>query len=203
MKQFSKACERNQKPIGDVLEELLGRVDGVPTVLEVGSGTGQHAVAFAQRFPDLNWQPTNPPGQLESPRAWRRDAGLKNLLEPRAFDLFDDTPPLEAAGLVVAFNVIHIAPFEATERLFCHAADVLEPGAPILLYGPYRYRDRELEPSNQRFHEFLQRRDRRSGLRLFEEVDEIATSQGFSHVETRRLPANNDAHWWIRRAPAA
>lgn len=198
MKQFSKACERNKEPIGDVLADVLPDGEEV-SVLEVGSGTGQHAVAFARRFPRVLWQPTNPPGQLVSIEAWRRDAGLENVLAPLAFDLFDDEAPVDGADMVVAINVIHIAPFEATRRLFEHAAQLLTPGAPILLYGPYRFRDRPLEPSNERFDAFLQRRNPDSGLRLFEKVDDIAAERGFTHVKTRRLPANNDAIWWVRR----
>ncbi len=198
MKQFSKACERNEEPIAEVLQELLADIER-PLVLEVGSGTGQHGAAFARRFPHLMWQPTNPPGQLDSVRAWRREAGLDNLLEPLEFDLFDEAPPVERADMVVAVNVIHIAPFEAAEQLFAHGARILDEGALIFLYGPYRYEGRELEPSNERFDQFLRARDPRSGIRLFEEVDAIAQSHGFDHVETRRLPANNDAHWWARR----
>lgn len=197
MKQYSKACERNQQPIGDVLEEVLPDAQEI-TVLEVGSGTGQHGVAFCRRFPHIRWQPTNRPGRLSSIEAWREDADCHNLLEPLAFDLFDEEPPVERADMVVAFNVIHIAPFEATKRLFYHAAELLEPGAHVLLYGPYRFRDRELEASNERFDEFLRNRDPQSGIRTFEEVDAIACAQGFTHVQTRRLPANNDAIWWIR-----
>lgn len=199
MKQFSKACERNQQPIGDVLEEVIP--DGeAPLVLEVGSGTGQHGVAFAKRFGHLRWQPTNGPGGLSSIKAWRRDAGLPNLLAPQAFDLFDDQPPVSDADMVVAINVIHIAPFEATDRLFAHAASVLDIGDPIFLYGPYRHSDRPLEPSNERFDAFLRDRDPKSGIRRFDAVDECATRHGFEHVETRRLPANNDAVWWSYRS---
>ncbi len=197
MKQFSKACERNREPIGDVLQKVLPDGEEV-TVLEVGSGTGQHGVAFARRFPRILWQPTNRPGRLESIKAWRREADLDNLLPPLCFDLFDESAPVEGADMVVAINVIHIAPFEATKQLFHHAQKLLEPGSPIFLYGPYRFRDRPLELSNERFDGFLQRRDPKSGLRLFEEVDQIADEHGFTHVETRRLPANNDAIWWVR-----
>lgn len=197
MKQYSKACERNEEPIAAVIDEVVPDVDD-PLVLEVGSGTGQHGVAFARRFPRLQWQPTNRPGHLESIRAWRRDAELDNLLEPLEFDLFDDAPPVDSADMVVAINVIHIAPFEATERLFAHAAELLDAGKSVLLYGPYRYRDRQLEASNERFDQWLKNRDPRSGIRLFEDVDAIANDWGFRHVETRRLPANNDVHWWER-----
>ena len=196
MKQYSKACERNEQPIGDVLEDVIADAGGRPLVLEVGSGTGQHGVAFSKRFDQIRWQPTNGPGGLASIKAWRRDAGGDNLLAPLSFDLFDDKAPVDRADMVVAINVIHIAPFEATGRLFEHAATLLEPGSPIFLYGPYRYSDRSLEPSNERFDAHLRRGNSPSGIRLFEKVDQLAKEQGFEHVETRRLPANNDAHWW-------
>ena len=192
-KLYSKACERNAQPIGDVLAEVLPEC-GV--VMEVGSGTGQHAVVFARRFSHVTWQPTDRPEHLDSIEAWRHDAAVDNLAAPLAFDLFDTTPPLDEADAVVAINVIHIAPLEAIDPLFAHAATLLSEGDPVVLYGPFRYRHRELEPSNQRFDRLLQSRNPNSGLRVFEEVDEIAASHGFDHVETRRLPANNDIHWW-------
>ncbi len=195
MKRFSKACERNKEPIGDVLADILPD-DGL--VLEVGSGTGQHAVAFARRFPHIRWQPTDRPGRLDSIRAWRADADLDNLNEPLEFDLFDDAPPVDRADAVVAINVIHIAPADAIAPLFTHADAVLDEGAPVILYGPYRYRDRELEPSNEQFDRHLQARNPESGLRVFEDVDDIAADHGFEHVATKRLPANNDIHWWRR-----
>lgn len=193
MKQYSKACERNREPIGDVLDDIL---PDSGTVVEVGSGTGQHAVAFARRFPELRWQPTDRPERLDSIRAWRRDTDLDNLCAPLEFDLFDETPPIDKADAVIAINVIHIAPAQAIERLFFHAARLLSDGAPVILYGPYRYRDRKLEPSNERFDRHLRARDPNSGLRIFENVDRMAAKHGFDHVETRRLPANNDIHWW-------
>ncbi len=195
MKRYSKACERNQEPIGDVLAEVLAPS---ATVLEVGSGTGQHAAAFAKRFSGIIWQPTNRPGRLDSIRAWRRDADLENICAPLEFDLFDDNAPIDEADAVMATNVIHIAPWEAVDRLFFHASQVLNPGGLVILYGPYRYEGRPLEPSNERFDQHLRARDPKSGIRLFEEVDEVAQEYGFSHRETRRLPANNDIHWWVK-----
>lgn len=192
-KRYSKACERNKEPIGDVLDEVLPETG---LVLEIGSGTGQHAVAFADRFPSLTWQPTDRPGRLDSIRAWRRDADLPNLATPRTFDVFDDEPPVDEADAVVAINVIHIAPPEAIDPLFEHAAGLLDSGDFAVLYGPYRFRDRDLEPSNQQFDRRLRSGPGDRGLRVFEDVDDIASDHGFEHVETRRLPANNDIHWW-------
>ena len=195
MKRFSKACQRNREPIGEVLDDVL---PDSGCILEVGSGTGQHAAYFARRFPQLQWQPTDRPGHLDSIEAWRRDSDASNCCAPRPFDLFDDTPPVDDADGLVAINVIHIAPAAAIDRLFHHASTLLSDGAPVVLYGPYRYRDRKLEPSNQRFDRHLQQRDPESGLRLFENVDDTAAEYGCEHIDTRRLPANNDIHWWVR-----
>lgn len=198
MKQYSTACIRNEEPIAEVLSEVI--VSFLPAspvrVLEIGSGTGQHGVAFGVRFPELLWQPTNPRGALESVEAWRKEAGLMNLLPALEFDLLEEGTSPEPADLVVAINVVHIAPFEATEALFRRAPKLLRGAGAILLYGPFRYRERELEPSNVEFDLFLRQRDSRSGLRVFEEVNELAGVGGFVHQKSWRLPANNDAHLW-------
>ncbi len=193
MKQYSEACRRNEQPIAEVLREILPE-QGL--VLEVGSGTGQHAAAFSRSFPKLLWQPTNQPGHLDSIEAWREEVALPNFKSPQPFDLFDAQGPVPEADAIVAINVLHIAPWAATERLFFHADKLLKSDAPIFIYGPFRYRDQPLEESNQRFDAFLQRRDPQSGLRYFDEVSNQAQEYGFRHCGTRRLPANNDAHWW-------
>lgn len=198
MKEFSPSSVRNEEPIAQVLGPLLPESDPAE-VLEVGSGTGQHAVAFSRRFPHVKWQPTNLPGTLSSIEAWRKEVGLANLRPALPFDLFDEAPPVdEVVDLVIAINVIHIASFDATPRLFEHAAGLLSEGSHIFLYGPFRHQGQPLEPSNEEFDSWLRRRDPESGIRLFEDVDRIAGELGFSHVETRRLPANNDAIWWKR-----
>ena len=193
MKHYSEACRRNEQPIAEVLREIL---PDQGLVLEVGSGTGQHAAAFSRSFPDLLWQPTNQPGHLNSIEAWREEVDLPNFKSPQPFDLFDAQGPVSEADAMVAINVLHIAPWAATERLFFHAARLLESEDPLFIYGPFRYRGQPLEESNQRFDAFLRRRDPQSGLRCFDEVSNLAEKYGFRHCSTRRLPANNDAHWW-------
>jgi cyclopropane fatty-acyl-phospholipid synthase-like methyltransferase len=193
-KQFSSACERNREPILSVLEDVLADAD---RVLEVGSGTGQHAVFFAGNLPHLEWQPSNRPGHLDSIRAWRNDAGLPNIAEPIELDLFEERS-VEPVDAVVAINVIHIAPWPATERLFEHASQVLTDDGLVYLYGPFRYAERALESSNQRFDQWLKERDPQSGIRQFEEVDAVAQAHGFECVEDRAMPANNRSIWWRR-----
>jgi SAM-dependent methyltransferase len=198
MKLFSGACERNRAPILARLIEL--ELEG--TVLEIAAGTGMHAAWFAPRLTDVLWQPTDRTDDaLESIAAWRAESGASNLLEPLRFDLLDDTAPIERADAIFNANMIHVAPEVVTERLFLHAAALLGSGSPIVLYGPYRYEDRPLEPSNARFHESLQQRYEGGGIKLFEWVDSVARAHGFEHADDFPMPANNRLQIW-RKLPA-
>ncbi|AWV91429.1 DUF938 domain-containing protein [Bradymonas sediminis] len=206
-KAYSPSCERNRDPILALLKEVFA---DKKYVLEIGSGTGQHAVYFGERLAHLRWQPSNQAGGLDSVSAWVEDAGLPNVNPPVALDLFEDdwseTLGLDAAlssprvDALVAINVIHIAPWEATEHLFRHAEALLDAGGVVFLYGPYRYADRALEPSNENFDAWLRRRDPASGIRDFEAVNAIAESHGFERVEDRAMPANNRSIWWRKLA---
>jgi len=116
---------------------------------------------------------------------------LPNFLEPLGFDLFDAQAPVAAADAIYCANVIHIAPPEAIPHLFRHAKSVLPSGAPLILYGPFRYRERELEPSNLSFNEWLAERFPGGGIREFETVRDIANSAGFEIEADIEMPANN------------
>jgi SAM-dependent methyltransferase len=193
--RHSDACERNKQPILDVLSEYIG---DDWRILEVGCGTGQHAVHFADQLPEVTWIPADRPGRLESIRARRQQANLQNLDEPIALDLFDDDLPIGTADALVAINVLHIAPWEATEQLFAHAerllrSDDTSPDDPpiVYIYGPFKYEDRPLEESNQRFDSMLQARDPQMGLRLAGDVADRARDHGFQLVADRAMPANN------------
>lgn len=197
-KRYSAACERNRQPILNVLGEIFA---DRRRVLEIGSGTGQHAVYFGAALAHLRWQPSNPPGELKSLRAWREEAQLENVLEPIALDLFEPTwterfKRDERPDAIVATNVIHIAPWEGTRRLFAHARELLDPGGLVFLYGPFRYESRALEPSNRQFDQWLKARDPASGIRQFEAVDAIAADLGFELCDDRAMPANNRALFW-------
>lgn len=194
-KRFSKACERNKEPILDVLGDY---VDGVESIFEIGCGTGQHAVFLAEQFPEIVWRPADRPGRLESMRARFDESDLDNLQEPVEFDLFDESAPVEHLDAVVAINVLQIAPPEAIPKLFEHAAAITPDDGLIYLYGPYRYRDRPLEPSNRQFHEHLQSKAPHMGIPLFEDVEEAANTHGFELVEDREMPANNRSLVWSK-----
>ncbi len=173
------------------------------TVLEIGAGTGQHAAYFASRLPNLVWQPTDRRGVLASIEAWRREIAPPNLLPPFALDVFDEPWPAQQADAVVCINTIHIVPWVGVERLVTGAASILDDDGILFVYGPYRYRDRPLEPSNLRFDEWLQHHDPRSGIREFEAVDELAEREGLRLAGDRAMPSNNRSIWWHKRAAKA
>lgn len=195
VKQHAPACERNRDPIIAVLRDVLpfaGRV------LEIGSGTGQHAAWFAAAFPQLEWQPSDLPENHPSIRAWAAETGLPNLHDPVALNLFEDRWPIDSARAIVCINTIHIVAWSAVENLFVGAARVLEPGGVLYVYGPYRYATRPLEPSNEDFDRWLKGRDRRSGVRDFEAVDALARAAGLRLAGDRAMPANNRSIWWVK-----
>lgn len=196
MKQVAPAVDRNKEFIRAVLSEIL---PASGTVLEIGSGTGQHAAFFAEHMPGIVWQATDLPEQLESINAWRVDAGLPNLPKPLALDLRLRPWPVTAADAVVCINTIHIVPWECVDQLFYGASGILPPGGVIYAYGPYRYASRPLEPSNEAFDQWLKARDARSGVRDVEAVHALAHAHGFVAVGDRAMPANNRSLWWVRR----
>jgi SAM-dependent methyltransferase len=195
MKQYSEACERNKVPILSVLKDALPS-EGL--VLEIGSGTGQHAAYFARHLSHLRWQPTDVAENLASISAWAAEAQAANLLPPQILDLWSDTWPIERARAVVCINTIHIVAWPAVERLFNGVARLLGAGGTLYVYGPYRYSDRPLEPSNEDFDRWLKIRDPASGIRDFEAVNALAAARGLQFVGDRPMPANNRSIWWVK-----
>jgi SAM-dependent methyltransferase len=188
VKRHAPAAERNRDPIAAVLREVLP-AHGL--VLEVASGTGEHAAYFARLFPALDWQPSDPdPGALNSIEAWVADAELPNLREPVQLDAAG-TWPIARAEAVLCINMVHISPWTATLGLLGGAAGVLAPGAPLVLYGPYRQRDVPTAPSNEAFDRSLKDRNPDWGLRELEEVVAAAERQGLQLDRIVEMPANN------------
>lgn len=182
----SEACVRNSQPILDALEQVF---DDRARVFEVASGTGQHAAFFASKRPEWTWQPSDVDAEyMASARAWTDE--LENVLEPVAFDVFEPDDHGEWDGVFCA-NMIHVAPPRATPKLIGAAAALLRTGGKLCLYGPFRYRERELEPSNQRFEEWLRERFEGGGIREFEAICEHAASCGFAFEKDIEMPSNN------------
>lgn len=188
-RRSAPATLRNREPILEVLRPLLPETG---LVLELASGTGEHAVHFARAFPALRWQPSDPsPEARGSIAAWAAAESLANLLPPLDLDAASAAWPIAQADAVLCINMIHISPWAATEGLMRGAARVLRAGQPLYLYGPYRRADREIEPSNAAFDADLRRRDPRWGLRLLDDVAACASENGLELAQVIEMPANN------------
>lgn len=182
------AAARNVVAIGDVLAEWLP-ADG--TILEVASGTGEHALAFARRFPAIEWQPSDPdPTALGSIEAWRA-GGPSNLLPAVQIDVCDADWPVTSLAAVVSINMVHISPWAASLGLLDGAARLLAPGAPLILYGPWIVEGVETAASNLAFDASLKARDPRWGLRSVAAFAGAAGLRGFALGDLSAMPANN------------
>lgn len=180
---------RNAGPIADVLGSVL---PARGLVLEVASGTGEHIVHFASAFSKLLWQPSDPdPAALRSIEAWRADSGLPNLLPPVALDARAASWPVAEADAMLAINMIHISPWEATAGMMRGAGRLLGAGAPLYLYGAFRQAGVETAPSNEAFDRSLRARDPEWGLRDLEAVVAEAEANGFALETVVPMPANN------------
>ncbi len=189
MKRHAPAAGRNREPIAAVLTEELPERG---LVLEVASGTGEHAVHFARTFPHLEWQPSDPdPVARDSIEAWRAEGGLPNLRTPIALDVMATAWPVERADAVVCINMVHISPLAATKALLAGARRLLGAGAPLVLYGPFLEQTIETALSNVAFDLDLRARNTEWGLRPVEWLDEVAGSHGFARTRRVAMPANN------------
>jgi SAM-dependent methyltransferase len=192
----SPAAERNKQPIADVLAPLLSAGG---TILEVASGTGQHAEHFARCFPACVWQPSEPDLELRAAAGARvARAALPNLRVPLELNvLAGEWPPL-SADAVLCINMIHIAPSRATGALLAHAERLLAPGAPLILYGPFKRGGQHTAPSNAAFDASLRARNADWGVRDLDEVAALAARHGFAPAEVVSMPANNLTVVWRR-----
>lgn len=188
-RRSAPAALRNRDPIAEVLSGWLPERG---LVLEVASGTGEHAVHFARRFPDLEWQPSDPdPTAIESITAWRAAEPLANLRPPLKFDVRAPEWPIGSADAVLSINMVHISPWEAALGLLDGAGRLLKPEAPLILYGPWVVEGVETAESNLAFDSQLRARDPRWGLRRVEEFRDAAAGRDFELMETQAMPANN------------
>lgn len=188
-KRSAPAALRNREPIAEVLSEWLPP-SGL--VLEIASGTGEHAVYFAERFPALDWQPSDVhPSALTSIAAWRETVALPNLRPPLVLDAAAFDWPVGQADAVLSINMVHISPWASALGLLDGARRILAAGAPLILYGPWLKDDVPTAPSNAQFDADLRLRDGRWGLRRVEDFAQAASERGLSLVETRDMPANN------------
>ena len=185
----SPAAARNREPILAVLRARLARPC---RVLEVGSGTGQHAAFFARALPHVAWQPSERDNSLfPSIEAWAQAEGVEAPLPPIRLDVSGDDWPPGPFDAVFSANLIHIAPFEACQGLVRGAGRCLPPGGLLLLYGPFRLEGRHTALSNEAFDRELRARDPRFGVRDLAEVEGEAARHGLEPIQRVPMPANN------------
>jgi cyclopropane fatty-acyl-phospholipid synthase-like methyltransferase len=195
MLPFSEACERNKRPILSVLKDAFA---ASTTVLEIGSGTGQHALWFARHLPHVVWQPTELPEFVPDLRARIRAEGTANLREPIALDVLEDPWPAGPVDALFSANTLHIMSWASVTQLFRGAGHVLLPGGILCIYGPFKYGARYTSDSNEQFDWYLKARDPFSGIRDAHEVDAVAASVGLTLMADHPMPANNQARVWRR-----
>ncbi len=197
-RRSAPAAQRNRGPILDVLQRILP-ASGL--VLEIASGTGEHAVHFAAALPELEWQPSDAAPQARaSVAAWRIQAALPNLRAPLDLDVSRTPWPIAAADAVVCINMLHIAPWAAAQALMAGAARILGAGGVLYLYGPYRRNGAHTAESNEVFDRQLKSSNAQWGVRDLEAVADFAAQEALSIDEVVVMPANNFSVVFRKRA---
>ena len=188
MEGFSQAADNNKTPILNSLREWLSNGE---LVLEIGSGSGQHAIHIANALSKIRWQPTEHPDVLPILTKNISSFGSTNILTPQSLDLAVVEWPAESVDCVYAANVIHIVAETLGRKLIETAAEILGAGGLLALYGPFKYQGDFTTTSNAEFDDWLKDRNPKSGIRDFEWVMELAKDSGLTFVEDRSMPANN------------
>jgi SAM-dependent methyltransferase len=196
MLPYSEACERNKGPILEVLRQAFADRS---RVLEIGAGTGQHAVHFARQLPHLHWQPTDRAEYLADLGRRVETEGPRNLELPIELDVLREPWPALSVDAVFSANTLHIMSWPAVEALFAGLPRLHQADAVLAIYGPFRYSGRFTAHSNAEFDRGLRARDPASGVRDFEAVDALARQIGFELVTDHAMPANNQLIVWRRR----
>ncbi len=197
---FNFAClsnyfELNKDPILEILVAVLGNSH---SVLEIGSGTGQHGVFFAENLPHLVWHTSVLPEYL--PEITERIAreGPENVRGPLALNVCDHPLPVSSMDAIFSANTLHIMPWKTVEHFFEAIAEVLVKGGVLCVYGPFRYGGRYTSESNARFDQYLKQRDPLSGIKDFQDIDRLAKKQGLNLLKDYSMPANNQMLVWTK-----
>ena len=195
MKPCAESSEQNWKPIFSAIHPLLASAG---SVLEIGSGTGQHAVYFSELLPHLTWQCSDRLENHAGIKMWIDDTGLDNVLQPLELDTVQSSWPDVVYDAIFSANTVHIMGWEAVEAFYAGAGKCLKPGGMLLLYGPFNYHGQFTSDSNARFDQWLKDRDPQSGIRDFEELDRLASQAGMELAEDYEMPENNRLLYWKR-----
>jgi cyclopropane fatty-acyl-phospholipid synthase-like methyltransferase len=195
MKKYSEACEQNKEPILEVLQEAF---KDSKTVLEIGSGSGQHAVYFASHLEHLNWQPSDLNENLSSILAWADEQVLGNLNAPIELNVAKQPWNVSSVDAIFSANSLHIMSWAMVEHFFKGVGDVLAQHGKLLVYGPFSYQGAHTSPSNARFDRYLKQQNPLSGVRDFIDLDKLANRQSLKAIEDYAMPANNRCLLWVK-----
>ena len=195
MKPYSAACDQNRYAILDIIKPLLSEKR---TVLEIGSGTGQHALFFAQEMPHLIWQTSDRVENHAGILQWLQEAKLNNTPPPISLNVSKDKWPKINVDAIFSANAVHIMAWESVIDLFENAGKLLLKGALFILYGPFNYNGNYTSDSNKRFDSWLKSRDPKSGIRDFEALNKLANEANLSFVEDFDMPENNQILQWVK-----
>jgi len=192
-KPFSQACDNNQQAIFAILERVFAQAQ---QVLEIGSGTGQHASYFAPRLPQLIWQTSDQAGYHGGINAWLDDTSAENLRRPLVLNVDMPQWPIDKVDAVFTANTCHIMGWASVENMFRQLGDVLSAGGTLAIYGPFNYDGQFTSLSNANFDQWLKQRGTQQGIRDFEAVDKLASEAGMTLLEDNAMPANNRLLVW-------
>ncbi len=192
-KPYSESCDQNRDPILEVIKPLLTEKI---SVLEIGSGTGQHAVYFAQKMPHLIWQTSDQKTYHEGIKLWLDDTDLDNTPPPISLNVSTNTWPNQSYDAIFSANAVHIMAWYNVVDFFKNAPKLVNKGGLFILYGPFNYNQQYTSESNARFDIWLKQRDPHSAIRDFEALDELAQKAGMTLQSDHALPANNRILVW-------
>lgn len=188
-KPFSEACERNSGPILQVLQQIVTTQDH--RLLEVGSGTGQHAVFLAPNFPWMEWHPTDLSENIPGMNLWFDEAKISTIQKPVRLDVSKDDFPKVKFDVVFTANTLHIMSWKTCKSFFKLLGNRLREGSRAAFYGPFKYDGKHTSESNDKFDQWLKARDPESGVRSYEDVLKAMEKHGFQIIEDFEMPANN------------
>lgn len=195
-KPFSQACENNKGPI---LTQLRQYLPASGLVLELGTGTGQHAVHFSAALPGVQWQPSDRPEVVNDCQPWLQEAQLRNILSPLALNVAAEPWPLESAAAVFSANTAHIMAWPEVEAMFAGVAGLLAGSGVFCLYGPFNYQGKYTSDSNRAFDQYLKQQNASMGLRDMEDLQALGSQVGLALIADEAMPANNRFLVWQRQ----
>ena len=193
MRKYSEACEQNKDPILEILKLVF---NDVKSVLEIASGTGQHAVYFAKHLQHITWQPSELNENLASIRSWSQGASLINLLPVIELNINHQPWPITQTDAIFIANSFHIVSLGTVNNFFTQASKIITRHGKLAVYGPFSYGGKHISQSNQDFDEYLQGRDPLSGIKDFDVINEIANTQNLVFLHDYRMPVNNRLLVW-------